>query len=326
MDESVYIILIWVICLLLVIIVLGIVEAYQFILTSNAIEATIVNPIFCPNNTSNPLCALNPNFTLSIPENANEYSNLISKFVCNLVGCLEYAFLKNQPGTTIQTSNNEKTPTVKLPDNVQGRTAIYYQGRLIGLICTTPSTNAIWVIFRGTQSKNEWKEDLMIQQVSSDIFNGLVHKGFLTIYTSIRDGLLNGLRILSSDPVSYSHLYIGGHSLGGTCAQFLLQDPLFEHNIPTSIIIKQVHLFGTPRIGNTTFAESQVNQKIFRFVNETDIITYLPPPVSPNFIGDKNDVFIYQNMEQKVISFNDNRSSYEENHSLKMYLYFLTSQ
>jgi lipase (class 3) len=325
-NEYIYVFLIWFICLLLVIIVLGIVEWTKFMIISAAITSTIINPIFCPNNTSNSLCALNPNCVLAIPQNNDMFTNLISQFACNLVGCLEYAFLKNKPGSILQTLTNVNNPSITLPTGMQSRTAVYFEKKLIGLICTSPSTSSIWVIFRGTQTANEWKEDLMIQQISSNIFAGLIHKGFLNIYMAIRDSLLFGLQQLNSDVIAYTSLYIAGHSLGGTCAQLLLQDPQLQTNLKASVTNKQVFLFGTPRLGNPIFTASQANEKIFRFINDADIVPTLPPYISPNLQGKKDNVFIYQTMQQQIIRFNDNRSSYEENHSLKVYLYFLKSQ
>jgi hypothetical protein len=315
----------WFVCFLLVVVVLAIVEYSKVTNITNRIAATITNENFCPTNTTNSLCALSPNFDLPIPLNSDKLDFKLAEFACNLVGCLEYSFLKTKSNTTtIQITNSEKNPIVKLPVGVEKRATLYYEGRLIGMIVTTPSTNAIWVVFRGTQTMNEWKQDLMIQQVTSNLFQGLIHKGFLNIYLAIRQGLLAELTKLSN--LDSSSIYITGHSLGSTTSQLLLSDPDLSSTLSTKTINKQVHIFGAPRIGNPAFARSQMNQKIFRFINETDIVTNLPPPVSPNFIGNKNDVFIYQNMQQQTILFNDNRYSYEENHAIKMYMYWLKSQ
>jgi predicted lipase len=163
----------------------------------------------------------------------------------------------------------------------------------------------------------------MIQQVTSSVFDGLIHKGFLEIYMDIRMSLLAGLLLLRKEE-GYTSLYIGGHSLGGTCSQLLMADPLLDNSLPFIVTNKQVFLFGTPRVGNQIFCNSQQKQQIYRFQNQMDLVTQLPPNVSPNFIGDKNDVFLYNNNQTMNIDFYNQRSSYEENHSLKTYLYYFS--
>lgn len=317
--------LVFLISILVLIIVLGIVRYSSLYHITQAVIATIVNSNYCPKTTTNSLCLLQPDMHLVVPNNSTTYSPQIAQFNCNLVACLEFAFLKITPGTTyIQESNGELNPIVHVPSGIIIRQEIYYKNKLIGMICTSTIHRSIWVVFRGTNGVNEWQEDLMIQQVSSPVFDGLIHKGFLEIYMTIRLSLLEGLLKLGKEG-NYTSLYIGGHSLGGTCCQLLLADPLLVKSLPNNVNNKQVFLFGTPRLGNQIFCDAQTGQQIYRFQNQTDLVTQLPPPVSPNFIGNKNEVFLYTNNQTMIIEFYNQRSSYEENHSLKTYLYYLSS-
>ncbi len=286
-----------------------------------------MNEQFCPRLTTSSLCILQPDTKLIVPPNSNTYTSQIGYFSCNLVGCLEFAFLKLEPGTTnIQVSNNQLNPVVIVPDGLTKEKEIYYNNKLIGIICTSAAQRSIWIAFRGTNGVSEWKKDLMIEQVTSTIFTGLVHKGFLEIYTSIRAALLAGLAAIKiTTQTAYESLYIAGHSLGGTCSQFLLLDPLLSKTLPETCTNRQIYLFGTPHVGNQSFFDSQSGQLIFRHQNQVDLVCDLPTAISPNFVGNKNDPFLYRSNQSKLIEFYNQRISYQENHSLRTYLYYFSA-
>ncbi len=292
---------------LLCLVIMGSIQFVQLNDTRNRILKTVDNQIYCPDGNEKEDCMLSPNMLLAIPENSSVYSEDIALFGCNLIACLEFAFL----GDAVADSSKE----IEVPSGVEIVKRILYRDTVLGLVCKT--TNATWVVFRGSQTVAEWQQDLMIQQISCPTkFTGKIHEGFLNIYNQIEQEIHSCLTGIQSD-----FLYIFGISLGGALGQLLQIDSsqtlLFSE--------KHVYLFGTPRVGDLDFALSQTDLNIYRFTNEADIVCELPPSVSPNFVGNPNDVFLYQHNEKQNIRFIENRSSFMENHSIKAYLFYLTS-
>ncbi len=285
--------------ILFVLLIIGIVKMVEFNHIKKCIERTISNTIFCPDNSSNPECKLIVNLNLPIPDNKLTYDVNIAHFACNLLGCLELTF------------QTDKTEPVVLPYGVTLLLQITYKEKVMAIVCTTQE--AVWLCLRGTQGEEEWKQNLMIEQVNgAPHFQGLIHKGFLNIYNNIKNQLFG---ILEKE--AHKNLYIVGHSLGSALAQLLLADASFV----TPFFTKQLYIFGAPRIGNSVFTQSQSDMDIYRFVNYADIVTLLPPSVSPNFTNPDN-VFLYDQKEKLQLNFNDNRSSYYQNHALQCYLAF----
>ena len=309
-KYAIYSTLFIVICILLGIVITGAIQFARLQDKKNRVLKTFDNHIYCPENTDKKECVLAPNFDLAIPLNQSEsYSKEIALYGCNLIGCIESAFK--------QIPSNLDTLHIPLPTGIEILKKIYYRHTTIGLICQTLDT--IWVIFRGSQTIAEWHKDLMIQQVTSDKFNGQVHEGFLKIYDSIQIEIHSYLQQHQS---FYNNRYLNicGYSLGGALSQLLLIDSSNSLNFQE----KQVYLFGTPRVGNQKFADSLNNQNIYRIKNTADIVCDSPPSVSPNFISDPNHVFLYQHNQKETIQFTINRSSFVENHSIKAYLTFLS--
>lgn len=296
-DEIAITVLYCLVFILIIFFILAIIQIVNLNDTKHRIDKTIQNKIFCPADTTNPSCKLQPNLNLDLPANNSEFDPKLAHFGCNLIGCLEIS-LQTKPITPIM-----------LPKNVSLDLQIVYGTNIIALVCSTE--NATWVVFRGTHSEEEWKQDLMIEQVSSTSFQGLLHKGFLNIYSQIKQQILDILKQKNAD----NYLYICGHSLGGALSQLLLLD---SQNL--NFVSKQAFLFGCPRLGNPVFAASLTDLNIFRFTNDADLVCQLPPPVSPNFVGNANDVFLYQHNQKIDLNFIDNRSSYYQNHALQTYL------
>ncbi len=292
------------ICVLFSVLIVSALQLANYNDKKRRIELAIENNIFCPLNTTNTDCVLQSNLELTIPSNTIEYSSEIALFGCNLIACLDLAFI-----------DHAQKQGINIPNGVDIVKHILYKDTTIGLICRT-NINTIWIVFRGTQTMQEWKKDLLIQQISSSKFEGLIHEGFLQVYRSIHNDVHNTLTEIGT----IDFLYICGQSLGGALSLLLIADPLTNQNN------KACYLFGTPRIGNPDFANSLTDLNIYRIVNRADIICDLPTSVSPNFVGDPNDVFLYQHpTNSEIVFFEDNRSSIIENHSLKTYLQFLAS-
>lgn len=152
-----------------------------------------------------------------------------------------------------------------------------------GFVLTSPDHSVI--VFRGTQQTSEWVQNAMARQtfpspLSSFEFQGKVHKGFATIYSSIADQVVELAKQLDpSRPV-----YITGHSLGSSIATLAAMDIALR--VPTLKDQIQLYSYAGPRVGDITFAEthSQLVPNSYRVVNVADAIPTAPPTLVGNLI------------------------------------------
>jgi hypothetical protein len=75
------------------------------------------------------------------------------------------------------------------------------------------------------------------------------------------------------EEVKFMPLYITGHSLGGALATVALR--YLEKVEGLKDQIAACYTFGSPRVGNADF-ESDIRSPVYRVVNFTDIVTFLP--------------------------------------------------
>lgn len=152
-----------------------------------------------------------------------------------------------------------------------------------GFVLTSPDHSVI--VFRGTQQTSEWVQNAMARQtfpspLSSFKFQGKVHKGFATIYSSIADQVVELAKQLDpSRPV-----YITGHSLGSSIATLAAMDIALR--VPTLKDQIQLYSYAGPRVGDITFAEthSQLVPNSYRVVNVADAIPTAPPTLVGHLI------------------------------------------
>ena len=118
--------------------------------------------------------------------------------------------------------------------------------------------------FRGTTGFETWLSNLNTFQVPW-MGDGLVHSGFkkefYKLWSEVED-LLSELRC----PVFYT-----GHSLGGALAVMAasLMPP------------RAVYTFGAPKAGDAVFANSLRRIRIYRLINNRDIVPTVPPSQIP---------------------------------------------
>ncbi len=139
-----------------------------------------------------------------------------------------------------------------------------------GFICSDDSH--VILAFRGSQTSEDWQTDFNTKLVNSEV--GLVHWGFKNAIDSIWDKVEQLVDEFQSQKQS---LWVTGHSLGGALAT-LAVDRLTEKNIEVS----GMYTFGQPRVGDKDFAENfddKIKYRAFRFVNDEDIVTRVPPRV-----------------------------------------------
>jgi triacylglycerol lipase len=146
------------------------------------------------------------------------------------------------------------------------------------------SDKAVVVAFRGTRPSEliDWMVDFEILQVPFTKYFaapnvGGVHDGFARL-------VARGWRALQAEIVRCQDkgqsLWITGHSLGGALATMATAAFTFAARVP----VNGLYTFGQPRIGDIEFCtqcDSHFGDCMFRFVNNEDIVTRIPPRIVP---------------------------------------------
>ena len=223
-----------------------------------------------------------------------------ARIYADLVGRLEYA------------SKNKVTPTTPPGFTLVRTLNDKYGDMFIGLWTTSQSNSVqLYVVVRGTQTESEWKKDLEASQVVWPTEPCQVHKGFLDVYNQNRMELLESI-----NSIKPSFIVFTGHSLGAAVATLASVDMATTKLTVDPIMVSYV--FASPRVGNvefSTFADSNV--KLYRIVNNADLVNDLPFPVHPNIRG-KHIPFIYQHAGTAV-TFDINWGSIMNNHLIPIY-------
>jgi len=170
---------------------------------------------------------------------------------------------------------------------------------------------AVYLVFRGTESAQDWLDDLAVEQQpypwQADL--GQVHDGFLKLYRSLRDLALAALDSLQpSGP-----LWACGHSLGCALSSLAVLD--LRERWPDLPL--QHYNFASPRLAAPGFAAHYNGLQVptFRVVNDSDLVPEVPPGVTGEWL--------YQHLGLAV-SFSASYASVAANHSLAdCYLYAL---
>ena len=126
------------------------------------------------------------------------------------------------------------------------------------LVCNDDQSCYI-LVFRGTDKIQDWMANL---NASATRWwgQGMVHQGFMEAFSSIWEQLVPILK-----PINVP-LFYAGHSLGAAMATLAasLQPPT------------ALYTYGSPRVGDTTFAEYMKDIPTYRIVNGQDIVPTLP--------------------------------------------------
>ncbi len=120
------------------------------------------------------------------------------------------------------------------------------------------------LVFRGTCGFEGWLSNLKAIQTCWP-GGGSVHSGFKTDFLRLWEKIESTLLKIDLP------LYFTGHSLGGALA--ILAASVFP--------AKAVYTFGAPKTGDAVFADSLKKARIYRFENDRDIITTVPPSAIP---------------------------------------------
>ncbi len=136
------------------------------------------------------------------------------------------------------------------------------------------NNNIIVVSFRGTEPSKieDWLTDIDFNFVDGPL-EGRVHDGFYTALNNVWQKLERTISLFrANQPKS---LWFTGHSLGAAVAALAVAK-LRDQDRP----VDGLYTFGQPRTGDRTFARNfnlEFKPQSFRFVNNNDIVTRVPP-------------------------------------------------
>lgn len=166
----------------------------------------------------------------------------------------------------------ESAHTIQSKLVTDGFSSHYIEHRDTQLFVASNATDII-VSFRGTTSIKDWMTDAEISFIRGPMDQGQVHFGFMNSLKYVWDDLLG---CIENEQTSAQALWITGHSLGGALATLAAARFTFELDKP----IRGIYTFGQPRVGDRDFARvynSELKDRTFRFVNNNDIVTRVPP-------------------------------------------------
>ncbi len=137
--------------------------------------------------------------------------------------------------------------------------------------------NLILVAFRGTEPLNwrDWMTDLEFSLVTFPRRRGRAHVGFMNALNHVWPDLKD---ILRKEQQTSQSLWFTGHSLGGALATLATARLRLEDDKP----VNGLYTFGQPRVGDRDFANFfnvDFKTRAFRYVNNNDVATRIPPRV-----------------------------------------------
>lgn len=160
----------------------------------------------------------------------------------------------------------------------------YFRGESTDCFVASNDT-AIVVAFRGTETRPgdnlrdiqhiiaDIKTDCDVLLVETPDHHGKVHEGFHAALEEVWEELCAYLSCIHQ---ASQTVWITGHSLGAALATLAADRYKQVHGVYT---------FGSPRVGNTTFAR-QFQVKTFRIVNKSDVVSTVPPPGFYEHVGE----------------------------------------
>jgi len=175
-----------------------------------------------------------------------------------------------------------------------------------GFIGYLPAHSSIYVVFRGSQSFQNFVEDMeLIQSNYTYCDNCKVHSGFLASQLSIEQDALTEVNRLQSLFPDYQ-IVVTGHSLGAALAT-LFSVTLYHNGIKNPRLFN----FGSPRIGNINTAAyiSELLPDINRITNHKDAVPHLPPHSLTSFVHIAKEWYYDQNGMHACEGFEDPKCS-----------------
>ncbi|WAL62136.1 lipase family protein [Thermocoleostomius sinensis] len=152
--------------------------------------------------------------------------------------------------------------------------------------------SCIVLAFRGSQERKDWHTNFKfklknfachqsMEPLDEDTTPpiGMVHSGFQAAWNTIETPIIQQIRLWNADRSAPLPLFITGHSLGGALATVAAASLVKRKHLN----IQGVYTFGQPRVGDLVFVfdvGQALKGKVFRFVNNNDIVPHVPLPYS----------------------------------------------
>ena len=146
---------------------------------------------------------------------------------------------------------------------------------IVGFVGYDRDANEILLSWRGTIDARNWAEDFNFETVEYSACKGcVVHAGFFYSYRTVSKKVNEAVKKLVEAYPS-STIAVTGHSMGGALSTICGLELFQIHGTK----VREVHNFGSPRVGNLAFAHytHQTIPITFRIVHNRDLIPHLPP-------------------------------------------------
>lgn len=134
-----------------------------------------------------------------------------------------------------------------------------------GFVARNQTSRDVFVVFRGTQSPEDWLSNITFPQVPHAW--GMVEEGFSNLYNQCSTDVKQA--VAGAGP---ARVFVTGHSLGGALATLAAAD------LALAGTEESMYNFASPRTGNRGFAD-KFNQGVkvkWRVANTEDIVTTIP--------------------------------------------------
>lgn len=144
----------------------------------------------------------------------------------------------------------------------------FHDTETFGFVARRTDTSNVYVVFRGTESLDDWLTNIELRHVAQQHGWGKVEEGFDRVYTQSSPVILAAIRNAGANQV-----FVAGHSLGGALATLCAADLKSALNVDPT-----VYTLASPRVGDVEFA-SRFNAEcpvLWRVVNTEDVITTVP--------------------------------------------------
>jgi hypothetical protein len=176
--------------------------------------------------------------------------------------------------------------------------AFFYQRKGMQASLLVSSSEPIWavLIFRGSSEPTNWFYNVKTNLVPW-VEGGLVHQGFLEALLAIWEPINNYLQQLQGVPVFFC-----GHSLGGALATLAAADYK-----PSAL-----YSYGSPRVGDSAFSSCVSGLPIYRVVNNSDIVSWLPPSMLPFGFSHIGELHYFSYSGNKYVNPNDVTMEYDK--------------
>jgi hypothetical protein len=309
--------------------------------TLNTYKMTLSNKLQCPPDIKcqqSTIDLINSNLPTPDKFIDSEWNYDINLYCANLVCRVQYGIEHDKPIISpdqtllsyIKTDNKDApifgTITVKKDSIGKSNPTIWISFRgTITMDEAMTDINYIQTVDDKSKSNNSqmtlyslMKKDSSIRRkyISSDDKQPMVHQGFLKLYLSFRNTIINTISQYNqiNSTKNLKNIYVCGHSLGAavsTIAGFDLA------NMGYNVV---VYNFASPRVGNQEFCEQIHSQTkgLFRLVNTCDIVPNGPASVSGNYNGNHNP-FIFNHCGTARY-FTNNWQSILTNHLMGIYV------